>query len=66
MAGCAADRLARWLRGGWEQPQLVLLDHGLYSRLPDHLRQAYCRMWCSFVTNDVATATDVATQMAGG
>lgn len=55
----------RWLRGGWRQPQLVLLDHGLYCTMPEHLRMAYCRLWCSFVTNDMSTAVAMATELAG-
>lgn len=43
----------------------MLLDHGLIVEIPDTLRQQYCQLWCSFVLNDTATATAVATQIAG-
>ncbi|CAL8467426.1 g6964 [Coccomyxa elongata] len=55
----------RWFGGQWLEPQLVLLDHGLIVEIPDTLRQQYCQLWCSFVLNDTATATAVATQIAG-
>ncbi len=55
----------RWFGGQWQEPQLVLLDHGLIVEIPDALRQQYCQLWCSFVLNDHATAASVATQIAG-
>ncbi|EIE24434.1 ABC1-domain-containing protein [Coccomyxa subellipsoidea C-169] len=55
----------RWFGGQWQEPQLVLLDHGLIVEIPDALRQQYCQLWCSFVLNDQATAAAVATQIAG-
>lgn len=55
----------RWFGGQWQEPQLVLLDHGLIVDIPDALRQQYCQLWCSFVLNDQATAAAVATQIAG-
>ncbi|KAK9795900.1 hypothetical protein WJX73_003785 [Symbiochloris irregularis] len=58
-------RLARWLRGGWLRPQLVLIDHGIYTSLPERLRAAYCQLWCSFVVNDMRTATAIARDIAG-
>jgi aarF domain-containing kinase len=27
------------------EPQIVLLDHGLYQSFPDHLRVPYCKLW---------------------
>ncbi|KAK9814217.1 hypothetical protein WJX72_002441 [[Myrmecia] bisecta] len=57
--------LWRWLRGGTLEPELVLLDHGLYVTLPDELRLAYCQLWCAFVINDQKTAVEVATRIAG-
>ena len=32
--------------------QLVLLDHGLYRRLPDPFRQQYCRLWLGILLRD--------------
>lgn len=57
----------RWLLFGlgWRQPQIVLLDHGLYVDLPEALRQNYCALWCSFLVNDMATATVVGQSIAG-
>lgn len=55
----------RWFGGGWQEPQLVLLDHGLIVEIPDTLRQHYCQLWCSFIANDQATAKAIATHIAG-
>jgi len=33
-------------------PQLVLLDHGLYRRVPRDLRLQYCELWKSIVLGD--------------
>ncbi len=49
----------------WKQPQLVLLDHGLYLTIPDKLRQQYCQLWCSFVVQDHQTAVALGTAIAG-
>ena len=49
----------------WKQPQIVLLDHGLYLNIPDKLRQQYCQLWCSFVVYDHQTAVDLGTAIAG-
>ena len=55
-----------WLFGfGWRQPQIVVLDHGLYVDLPEELRQNYCALWCSFLVNDRQTATLVSQRIAG-
>lgn len=62
---CAAEFWYRWFGGQWQEPQIVLLDHGLIVEIPDELRQQYCQLWCSFVLNDQATAQAVATQIAG-
>jgi aarF domain-containing kinase len=32
------------------QSQIVLLDHGLYKEVPDHVRTFYCRLYRGFVT----------------
>ena len=55
----------RWFGGGWQEPQLVLLDHGLIIEIPDALRQHYCQLWCSFILNDQPSAKAIATQIAG-
>jgi hypothetical protein len=34
--------------------QLVVLDHGMYSRLTPQFRAAYCRLWKALVTQDAA------------
>ena len=42
-------------KGAWKrnQPQLVLLDHGLYRELDDTFRLEYCRLWRSLVLGDI-------------
>lgn len=49
----------------WKQPQIVLLDHGLYLNIPDKLRQQYCQLWCSFVVYNHQTAIALGTAIAG-
>ena len=49
----------------WKQPQIVLLDHGLYLTIPDKLRQQYCQLWCSFVVYDHQSAIALGTAIAG-
>ena len=55
----------KWFGGGWQEPQLVLLDHGLIVEIPDTLRQQYCQLWCSFILNDQVAAKAIATSIAG-
>ena len=50
---------------GWKQPQIVFLDHGLYVDLPEQLRQNYCALWCSFLVDDMQTASLVGQRIAG-
>ena len=38
------------------QPQLVLLDHGLYKQLPDALRLEYAGLWQALVFGDEAVS----------
>eukprot|EP00817_Percolomonadidae_sp_ATCC50343_P006050 CAMPEP_0117430312 /NCGR_PEP_ID=MMETSP0758-20121206/9833_1 /TAXON_ID=63605 /ORGANISM="Percolomonas cosmopolitus, Strain AE-1 (ATCC 50343)" /LENGTH=361 /DNA_ID=CAMNT_0005218169 /DNA_START=672 /DNA_END=1754 /DNA_ORIENTATION=+ len=38
--------------GAPHKPQLVLLDHGLYAKLPDDLRHAYTKFWKCVVNKD--------------
>ncbi len=33
--------------------QVVLLDHGLYTRLEEEMRMSLCKMWKSIVKNDM-------------
>jgi aarF domain-containing kinase len=42
-------------RWGWltpNEPQLVLLDHGLYRQLNDQFRLNYCRLWKALIEVD--------------
>ncbi|KAK9844787.1 hypothetical protein WJX74_006844 [Apatococcus lobatus] len=55
----------RLLSGGWQWPEVVVLDHGLYVHLPDRLRLDWCRMWAAFVVNDMSTATQIAQRLVG-
>ncbi|KAL4442946.1 hypothetical protein ABPG77_008437 [Micractinium sp. CCAP 211/92] len=59
--------LARLLLGAGSRPrpQLVMLDHGIYFRLPDALRQLYCQLWCAIVLGDLETARVAAAQLGG-
>ncbi|EFN58557.1 hypothetical protein CHLNCDRAFT_140686 [Chlorella variabilis] len=57
--------LACLLLGGGPRPQLVLLDHGVYVTLPDHLRRLYCQLWCAIAMGDMHTARLAATELAG-
>jgi aarF domain-containing kinase len=41
------------------QPQLVLLDHGLYVRLSDEFRQQYAVLWKALLTADQDTIVSV-------
>lgn len=38
--------------GGRPRPQLVLLDHGLYRRVPASLRLTYGRLWSAIIFGD--------------
>ncbi|KAL4457670.1 hypothetical protein ABPG75_012535 [Micractinium tetrahymenae] len=51
--------------GSRPRPQLVLLDHGIYFRLPDDLRRLYCQLWCAIVLGDMDTARVAASQLGG-
>lgn len=42
---------------------LVLLDHGLYSRLSDEFRDQYARMWLAIIHRDVQGIENVALEM---
>ena len=62
---CCAGWWWRLLSGGWQWPEVVVLDHGLYVHLPDRLRLDWCRMWAAFVVNDMSTATQIAQRLVG-
>lgn len=51
--------------GSRPRPQLVLLDHGVYVRMPDDLRRLYCQLWCAIVLGDMDTARVAAAQLGG-
>jgi aarF domain-containing kinase len=34
------------------EPQLVLLDHGIYRELDDNFRRTYCDLWKAMLTRD--------------
>ena len=34
------------------QPQLILLDHGVYSELTEEVRHAYTKLWRGILTQD--------------
>eukprot|EP01113_Clastostelium_recurvatum_P045381 TRINITY_DN7792_c0_g1_i3.p1 TRINITY_DN7792_c0_g1~~TRINITY_DN7792_c0_g1_i3.p1 ORF type:complete len:644 (+),score=56.02 TRINITY_DN7792_c0_g1_i3:47-1933(+) len=39
---------AKW--AGWKRvPEIVLIDHGLYRRLPNEVRLNYCKLWKALV-----------------
>jgi hypothetical protein len=47
------------------RPQLVILDHGLYITLPEHVRLNYCQLWGAFVLGDAAGAQAAAIALGG-
>jgi aarF domain-containing kinase len=58
--------LLSWLaRGTWQPFEVVLLDHGTYLSISDHLRQRYCQLWCSLFVGDRAGAAAVAIELGG-
>ncbi|CAI5504134.1 unnamed protein product [Closterium sp. Naga37s-1] len=42
----------RRMPGGYVEPEVVLLDHGLYRQLPDSLRLNYAHLWKALVLAD--------------
>ncbi|KAJ8514198.1 hypothetical protein ONZ45_g8251 [Pleurotus djamor] len=48
------------------RPQLVLLDHGLYVRLPDPFRRQYADLWRGLLAADLSTVRRVAEQWGIG
>jgi aarF domain-containing kinase len=45
------------------QSQVVLLDHGLYKEVPDHVRTFYCRLYRGFVTGHYDEIRDACTDI---
>ena len=42
------------------QPQVVLIDHGLYVEMSEEFRHQYCLLWRSLFVGDVKTIEDIA------
>ncbi len=38
--------------GTRNEPQVVLLDHGLYKELSDEFRREYCELWKAMILQD--------------
>lgn len=63
----AANMLVRAAPKGSKQKwQLVLLDHGLYSRLDDEFRLEYAALWRALIFGDVAGIERSSTAMNAG
>eukprot|EP00049_Salpingoeca_infusionum_P005932 m.99357 g.99357 ORF g.99357 m.99357 type:complete len:596 (+) comp13139_c0_seq3:150-1937(+) len=48
------------------EPHVVLLDHGLYRRLPEDFRDRYSRLWRSLILGDAAGIHEHAAAMNAG
>ena len=48
------------------QPQIVLLDHGLYQDLGDEFRLAYCKLWQSIILADENGIKSACNQLNAG
>lgn len=46
-----------------KQSQVVLLDHGLYKEVPDHVRTFYCRIYRGFVTGHYNEIKEACTEV---
>ena len=44
-------------------PQVVLLDHGLYKELPDSFRLDYCRLWRAIINQDVSEIEEISRKL---
>lgn len=42
------------------EPQLVLIDHGLYVSLPDDLKRDYARLWKGLLSGELSEVREVA------
>jgi len=49
-----------------KRPQVVLLDHGFYCKLPEEFRQDFCNMWYSLNTMDYENVKNLAHKMGIG
>ena len=68
-----ASRASWWWPPSWlprapaqPRPQLVILDHGLYRRIPDALRLDYCKLWRSILLGDAPGIQRYSTRMGAG
>ena len=48
----AGNILARRKAGTKDEPEIVLLDHGLYQKLDKATLREYCRLWMGIFTSD--------------
>ncbi len=48
-----------------DDPELVLLDHGLYRELDDEFRINYCNLWVAIIHADEAKIKDYARILCG-
>lgn len=53
-------------RGPAGQPQLVLLDHGLYRQIDDGFRREYAALWRALIFSDKAGIKQHAESMNAG
>ncbi|KAF8586439.1 ABC1-domain-containing protein [Ramaria rubella] len=48
------------------ESQLVLIDHGLYVKVPDDVKSDFARLWKGLLSNDMADAKEVAQRWGVG
>ena len=48
------------------EPQLVLIDHGLYVSMPDDLKRDYARLWKGLLSGELSEAREVASRWGIG
>ena len=44
--------LARRKVGTKDEPEIILLDHGIYQTLDPYTLKQYCRLWMGIFTNN--------------
>ena len=49
----------------YNQPQLILLDHGLHIHISDTNRRNYCLLWSAFILGDMKLAHSAAAHIGG-
>lgn len=49
----------------YNQPQLILLDHGLHIHISDVTRRNYCLLWSAFILGDMKLAHSAAAHIGG-